>query len=145
MVNHLAKFFERLAQGVGRTRTGFALAFAGLGFELREHLAHFGIGRLAHFRVHGWLGWLGGGHRCAALRANFFCPHAHAGQRRIGVLRRHRGLLHRDLKSLPNHQQLGAGRVQQGGELQIGAGPASVGHQLRGLRLPVRHVQTQRF
>ena len=87
VVDHLAKFLERLAQGAGRAGAGFALAFAGLHFELRQHFAHLGVGGFAHFGVNGHFGRLGAGRGGGALGAQLFGPNAHAGQRSGGVLR----------------------------------------------------------
>ena len=69
VVNYLAKFLERLAQGAGRAGAGFALAFAGLHFELGQHFTHLGVGGLAHFGVNCHFGRLGAGRGGGALGA----------------------------------------------------------------------------
>ena len=108
VVDHLAKFLERLAQCAGRAGAGFALAFAGLHFELGQHFAHLGVGGFAHFGVNGHFGRLGAGRGGGALGAQLFGPNAHAGQRSGGVLRGRHGLLQGQLKRFPHHHQLGA-------------------------------------
>ena len=109
VVNDLAKLFERIAQGSGRTGAGLAVAFSHFLFHFGQGIAHRRGGLGLDFRVHLLFLRLGSGfQRNATHHAQFVCPHGHGGQRRRRICRRSNGLGQRGLECVPHHQQLGA-------------------------------------
>ncbi len=113
--------------------------------ERRQHLTHRRIGLLAHLRIDPRFRRLGRLLRRQATRAaQFVGPHRHRRQRRLHVFRRGHRLRQRALKSVPDHQQLRARRLQQGREFQVDAAPVGIGLQRCGLLLPMCDVFAQR-
>ena len=146
-------FFEYLAQGVGRTRTGFAVTLSDLGFHRSQHRqhrlcrlltqglalggVHLGFGRFGLFFTfsHGSLN-----RRLAAQGAQFVGPHGHLWQRSAGIFLGTMRLRQSRLKRVPHALQLIARGLQLGRKLHVHTGPSGLLGQPLRLLLPLGHV-----
>ena len=108
-VNDFAKFLERIAQRIGRTSAGFAMAFGHFLLQCRQCSTHCSSGLRTHFRVNLGFGLLGrclGGYTAGGTQ--LIGPHWNGGQRRTGIGRSGHGQAQGGLEGVPHHQQLAA-------------------------------------
>ena len=154
VVDVFAVDLEHGPQGGCGTGTGLAMTFSRFLFQRCQGFAHHLCGLFHHLGGH--LG-LGGSRRFGCSRSGsslgrqaprgtqLIGPHGHGGQRRCSVFSRCGRLGHGGLEGFPDHQQLGAGGIQQRGEAGFHAHPAGVARQLLGLLLPASNVGAQQF
>ena len=109
IVDQTTDFLERVAQRIGGTSAGFAMALGDFGFQCGQHLAHACRGLGAHFRVDLGFGLFGRGFDGHAARsAQLVRPHGHGWQRCCSIQRSGHGQGQSALECLPHHQQLAA-------------------------------------
>ena len=147
VVNEAPMFFQRLAQCLGRTGAGLAVAQRQFLFEHLQHRLHSGLGAGALRRVHlGSLQGLGGGRRLLpTLGADLIGPSGHRRQGQTGVGGGRLGLCQSRLKRLPHRLQLGFAREQHGREFGVHTGPTRGNPQGLGVGLPAQPIGLQAF
>ena len=109
VIDDAAKFFQCVAQRIGRPGAGFAMALRDFKLQLRQHLLDRGLGLRFDLGIDLWLlrlGWRLNRH--AAPEAQLIGPQRHWWQGCVGVVACCNRLAQCRLERIPNHQQLGA-------------------------------------
>ncbi|MNV09295.1 hypothetical protein D3C71_997840 [compost metagenome] len=153
-IDVFAMHLEHGAQRGCSPGTGLPMALGSFLFEDRQGFAHTMRSLFNHFRRDFGLGntrRLGGRSGSSSLRGQaargtqLIRPDGHWRQRCIDIFGGRHSLGQSGLECLPHHQQLGARRIEQGGETCLHTGPAGIASQLLRLFLPAGHIGTQQL